>query len=101
MKSLQLILFFRQFFSDQFGFCVESRNCTYKRSFNELIFTVTTRRRYLKINPLQVRHKQDWDRGFILLLPKAAELPESDAGSDVIKPELSSKTVRPRAPCGD
>ena len=26
--------------------------------------------------PLQVRHKQDWDRGFILLLPQAAALPE-------------------------
>ena len=47
--------------------------------------------------PLQVRHKQDWGRGFILLLPQTVALPGSDAGSDVIKP---SKTVRPRAPCG-
>ena len=31
--------------------------------------------------PLQVRHKQDWGREFILLLPQSAELPESDAGS--------------------
>ena len=38
---------------------------------------------------LQVRHKQDWGRGFILLLPQAAALPESDAGSDVIKPASS------------
>ena len=35
-------------------------------------------------HPLQVRHKQDWGRGFILLLPQTAALPESDAGSGVI-----------------
>ena len=35
--------------------------------------------------PLQVKHKQDWGRGFILLLPLTAALPGSDAGSDVIK----------------
>ena len=39
--------------------------------------------------PLQVRHKQGWGRGFILLLPQTAALPESDAGSDVIKPASS------------
>ena len=39
--------------------------------------------------PLQVRHKQDWGRGFILLLPQAAALPGSDASSGVIKPALS------------
>ena len=38
---------------------------------------------------LQVRHKQDWRRGFILLLPQTAALPESDAASGVIKPESS------------
>ena len=42
----------------------------------------------LKRYPLQVRHKQYWGQGFILLLPQAAVLPESDAGSDVIKPAL-------------
>ena len=47
------------------------------------------RRRRLKRYPLQVRHKQDWGRGFILLLPQTAALPGSDAGSDVIKPALS------------
>ena len=40
-------------------------------------------------HPLQVRHKQDWGRGFILLLTQNAVLPGSDAGSDVIKPALS------------
>ena len=52
--------------------------------------------------PLQVRHKQDWGRGFILLLLQIAELPKSDAGSGVIKPASSFviQTVRPRAPCG-
>ena len=54
--------------------------------------------------PLQARHKQDWGRGFILLLPQTAALPGSNAGSDVIKPASSfviqnrqtssSKTVR-------
>ena len=39
--------------------------------------------------PLQVRHKQDCGRGFILLLPQTAALPESDAGSGVIKPASS------------
>ena len=42
-----------------------------------------------KGHPLQVRRKQDWGRGFILLLPQAAALPESDAGSGVIKPASS------------
>ena len=40
-------------------------------------------------HPLQVRHKQDWGRGFILLLLQTAALPESDAGSGVIKPASS------------
>ena len=40
-------------------------------------------------DPLQARHKQDWGRGFILLLPQTAALPGSDAGSDVIKPASS------------
>ena len=39
--------------------------------------------------PLQVKHKQDWGQGFILLLPQTAALPESDAGSGVIKPASS------------
>ena len=42
----------------------------------------------LKRYSLQVRHKQNWGRGFILLLPQAAVLPGSDAGSAVIKPAL-------------
>ena len=47
--------------------------------------------------PLQVRHKQDWGRGFILVLPQTAVLPESDAGSDVIKPVgLSSFVIQNR-----
>ena len=47
------------------------------------------RRRRLKRYPLQVRHKLDWGRGFILLLSQTAALPGSDAGSDVIKPASS------------
>ena len=45
-------------------------------------------RRRLEGRPLQLRHKQDWGQGFILLLPKTAAVPESDAGSDAIKPVL-------------
>ena len=40
-------------------------------------------------HPLQVRHKQNWGRGFILLLPQTAALTESYAGSGVIKPTSS------------
>ena len=47
------------------------------------------RRRRLKGVSTPVRHKQDWGRGFILLLPQTAALPGSDAGSDVIKPASS------------
>ena len=44
------------------------------------------RRRHVEGYSLQVRQKQDWGRGFILLLPQTAVLPESHAGSGVIKP---------------
>ena len=37
--------------------------------------SIGRRRRRLKRYPLQVRHKQDWGRGFILLLPQTAALP--------------------------
>ena len=47
--------------------------------------------------PPQARHKQDWGRGFILLLPKTAAMPGSDAGQHRVS---SSKTFRPCAPCG-
>ena len=39
--------------------------------------------------PLQIRHKQDWGQGFILLLPQTVVVPESNAGSGVIKPASS------------
>ena len=41
-----------------------------------------SRRHRFEGHPIQVRHKQDWGRGFILLLLQAAVLPESDASSD-------------------
>ena len=64
--------------------------------------TIRYRRRRLEGHPLQVIHKWEWGRGFILLLPQVAVLLGSDAGSDTAKQHrvLSSKTVRPRAPCG-
>ena len=43
--------------------------------------------------PLQVRHKQDWSRGFILLLTQTAALPGSDAGSDVINPNYPNDYI--------
>ena len=46
-------------------------------------------RRRLEGHSLQVRDKQNWDRGFILLLPQVALLPGSDAGSDIVKPASS------------
>ena len=49
----------------------------------------TLSRRRLERYLLQVRHKQDWGRGFILLLPQAAVLPGSDTGSDFVKPASS------------
>ena len=36
-------------------------------------------------HPLQVRHKQDWGQGFILLLLEAAVLPASDVGNDGVE----------------
>ena len=48
-------------------------------------YCIIIRRRSLEGYALQVRHKKDCGRGFILLLHQAAVLPESDAGSNVIK----------------
>ena len=63
-------------------FCVGDGDITpYCRSFVRLLS--------FEGHPLQARHKQNWGRGFILLLPQTAALPGSDAGSDVIKPALS------------
>ena len=54
-------------------------------------------------HPLQVKHKQDWGRGFILLLPQIAALPDQMLVVVLLSQHRvsSSKTVRPRAPCGD
>ena len=59
-------------------------------------------RRRLKGHPLRVRHKQDWGREFILLLPQDAVLPGLDAGSDGVKSALGIviQSRRPRASCG-
>ena len=54
-----------------------------------LIFISSSSSSSFEGHPLQVRHKQDWGRGFILLLPQTAVLPKSDAGSGVIKPASS------------
>ena len=53
-------------------------------------------------HPLQVKHKQDWGRGFILLLSQAAAcLDQMLAVMSLSQHRVSSsKTVRPRAPCG-
>ena len=53
-------------------------------------------------HPLQVKHKQDWGRGFILLLPQTVALPQSVLAVVLLSQHRVSlsKTVRPRAPCG-
>ena len=58
--------------------------------------------RCLKGHPLQVRHKQDWRRGFIFLPSQASVLSGSDASSDVVKSALIffCKIVKSRTPCG-
>ena len=58
------------------------------------------RRRRLERYPLQVRHKQDWGRGFILLLPQAVVLHILAVMLLSQHRVSSSKTVSPRAPCG-
>ena len=52
--------------------------------------------------PLQVRHKQDWGRGFILLLLRLLQsLNQMLAVMSLSQHRVSSsKTIRPRAPCG-
>ena len=69
--------------------------------YENILFTCA-RRPCLTGHPLRVSRKQNWGRGFMLLLLLAVVLPRSDAGSDVVEPALSFiiKTVRPRAPCG-
>ena len=56
----------------------------------------------MSFGSIWVKHKQDWGRKFILLLPQSAVRPGSDAGSDGVEPASVSysKTVRPRALCG-
>ena len=49
----------------------------------------------LKGHPLQARHKQDWGKGFIFLLPQAAVLPGSDAGSNVVKASIEFRHPKP------
>ena len=52
--------------------------------------------RPLRLHPIKaitastyVRHKQNWGRGFIVLLPQVAVRPGSNAGSDGVKPASS------------
>ena len=52
-------------------------------------FNISSSSSSFEEHPLQARHKQNWGRGFILLLSQTAALPGSDAGSDVIKPASS------------
>ena len=53
-------------------------------------------------HPLQVGHKQDWGRGFILLLPRLLHCLNQMLAVVLLSQHRvsSSKTVRPRAPCG-
>ena len=53
-------------------------------------------------HPLQVRHKQYWGRGFILLLPRLLYCLDQMLAVVLLSQHRvsSSKTVRPRTPCG-
>ena len=65
-------------------------NYNYKQEICfELVFVSSSSSSSFEGHPLQARHKQNWGRGFILLLSQTAALPGSDAGSDVIKPASS------------
>ena len=59
--------------------------------------------RRLEGHLLQVRHKQDWGQGFILLLPQAAVLPDQMLAVMMLSQHqvLSYKNVRRRASCRD
>ena len=95
--------YFSPFFVKQGRASVKQYNCIFTsrafggRSFSDSglfhqrvkIYLVVVVSSLFEGYPLQVRHKQDWGRGFILLLPQTAALPESDAGSGVIKPASS------------
>ena len=65
-----------------FYFTTPLSKTTFILSLYRLVVVV---RKGLQGHPLLVRHKQDWGRGFILLLPQAAVLPGSDAGSDGVE----------------
>ena len=90
-------------------FSVSQNTCIVQLQSNKFILSCSNERSSssssssFEGHPLQARHKQDWGRGFILLLSQTAALPGSDAGSDLLSQHRvsSSKTVRPRAPCGD
>ena len=43
-----------------------------------------TKKKIIVGHQLWIKHKQDWGQGFIHLLPRAAALPESDAGEMVL-----------------
>ena len=43
----------------------------------------------LEEHPLQISHKRDWSRSFILLPPHTAVLLGSDIGSDYVKTALA------------
>ena len=60
------------------------------------------RRRRLERYPLQIRHKQDWGRGLILLLPRLLHCLNQMLAVVLLSQHRvsSSKTIRPRAPCG-
>ena len=70
---------------------------------NKLNFKHHRRRRRLKgIYSLQVRHKQDWGRGLSFYYPRLLHYPIQILAVMLSSQHRvsSSKTVRPRAPCG-
>ena len=51
----------------------------------KLNFISNITRRHFEGRPLRVKHKKDWGRRFILLIPRTAVLFGSDAGNDGVK----------------
>ena len=85
----------------ELGTCRQKENVSDLRSRSKLNCSHRHRRR-LKGHPLQVRHKQVWDRGFILLLTRLLYSPDQMLAVMVLSQHrvLSFKTVRPCTPCG-
>ena len=56
---------------------------------------MTKCRRRLEGHPLRISNKQDWGRGFILLLPQAAVLPDQVLETIVLSQHVGFRCPKP------